>query len=733
MPSDAVIWEKVIRKLRTRAMPPVGLPAPDGATSDAIAAYLEKELDQSAAVRPRPGRLGVHRLNRAEYANSVRDLLGLDIDVVALLPPDEAGYGFDNIGDVLTVSPLLMERYMSAATKVTRLALGQTPRPDLEKYTLSRFYGQQLRESDDLPFGSRGGAAIRHYFPVDAQYLIKIRLKGNFEDSAIVGLSEPHQLDVRLDGARLRLFGVGGPEQAGLTRRGTAQPAADDNLEIRLPIKAGTHVIAVAFLQSFFEPEDLFRPRLASQEVEQPSVGSITIGGPYEVTGPGDTASRRKIFVCRPAAAKDEEACADKIITSIARRAYRRPLAKADIPRLLAPYKYARRDGDFEAGIELALQRILLSPEFLFRIERDPVNTPAETAYRISNLELASRLSFFLWSSIPDDELLSAAEGGKLKDPVILKQHVLRMLADPKSKALVENFGGQWLYIRNVRTAQPDLANYPEFDENLRQAFRQETELFLASSLREDQSVLNLLSADYTYLNERLARNYGVPNVYGGHFRRVAMNDPRRQGILGHGSVLMGTSYANRTSPTIRGKWVLENLLAAPPPSPPANVPSLKDRREDGKLLSVRQQLETHRSNPVCASCHAQMDPLGYALDNFDVIGRWRTVSGVNKEPIDASATLPDGTTINGPSDLRKLLLSKPDQFVGAVTEKLLTYSLGRGVDHHDQPAVRKIIRDAQSDNYRWSSLILGVVSSAPFQMREAPPAAVTTDARLPH
>ena len=753
-------WEKVVRKLRTGAMPPAGAPRPDQATYDSFANYLETNLDRAAAAKPDPGAPAIHRLNRAEYANAIRDLLSLDpsaIDIKSLLPPDDSGYGFDNIGDVLAVSPVLMERYLSVARKVSRLAIGDPGiRSDFATYDVSRFLVQEDRVSEDLPFGSRGGIAVRHYFPLDGEYLIRIYLKTTYEGSKILGLTETHQLDVRLDGARIKLFTVGGESQqeirpAGPNRRTEGEspanaahagpvdtggrPPGDLGLEVRLPVKAGTRLVGIVFQQNNRAREEVLKPRLASIDAdsdEQPGVGRVTIAGPYNARGAGDTASRRVIFACHPASSqdgisgkqdvhgKDEDACAREILSRLARRAFRRPLTNADVASLLIPFQAVRTTRGFEAGIEMALQRILVSPEFLFRLEREPAGAKPGAPYRISDLELASRLSFFLWSSIPDDELLSLAERGKLKEPGVLDRQVRRMLADPRSKALVENFVGQWLYVRNVGSALPDLAENPEFDESLRDALAQETELFFESMIGEDHSVLDLLNANYTFLNERLARHYGIPNVYGSHFRRVTLDKDERRGLLGQGSILMVTSYANRTAPTIRGKWVLENILGAPPPPPPPNVPSLKDRGEDGKILSMRQQMEQHRANPACAVCHTRMDPIGFALENFDAIGKWRTTSGAGNVPIDASGVLPDGTKFQGPAELRRILLSHPEQFATTVTEKLLTYALGRGVEYYDEPAVRKIMREATANDYRWSSLITGIVGSTPFQMRRS-------------
>ena len=752
VPEGAETWEKVIGKLRTRAMPPVGMPRPDKATYDAFATYLETSLDRAAAAKPNPGRVAIHRLNRAEYTNAVRDLLALDIDVQSLLPVDDSGYGFDNIADVLSVSPMLLVRYMSAAGKVTRSAIGDpTVLPNLETYDVPYLLTQDERMSEDLPFGSRGGTAIRHNFPVDGEYLIKIRLQraGIEHDRQIIGLTEPHQLDVRVDGERIKLFTVGGEEEKGEGTNPSGKKKfgydyrsadeADAHLEVRFPAKAGTRLVGVNFLNDAWEREGVLDSPLAEFRLldkssegrsdspgtkeDAPAVSQVSISGPYNAKGLGETPSRRKIFACRPASSADELPCVTKILSGLARSAYRRPVTAAEVQPLLNLYKVGRKDGDFEAGIGMALQRILVSPEFLFRIEAEPANTAPGSAYRISDLELASRLSFFLWSSIPDDQLLNLAAAGKLKEPVILEQQVRRMLADSRSHALVNNFFGQWLYLRNMPGVHPDQDAFPEFDENLREAFEQETQLFLESNLREDRSVLDLLNADYTFVNERLARFYGIPNIYGSHFRRVSLADhEERRGLLGQGSILTVTSYANRTSPTIRGKWLLTNVLGTPPPPPPPNVPSLKeDNTSNGRVLTMRERMEQHRSNAACAVCHAQMDPLGFALENFNGVGEWRSTSEAGT-PVDASGVLPNGAKFNGPAELRKVLLSHPEQFANTVTDRLLTYALGRGVEYYDQPAIRKITREAASGNYRWSSVILGIVNGVPFQMRMSKP-----------
>jgi hypothetical protein len=724
----AEVLEKVLRKLRTGSMPPPGAPRPDPSAYELLASHLETQLDRFAAAHPNPGRTAtLHRLNRNEYANAVRDLLALDIDAVdvaSLLPADDSGYGFDNIGDVLAVSPVLFERYISAAARVARLAVGIAPtRPELTTYEVSKFLKQDVSVSEDLPFGSRGGAAVRHYFPVDGEYVLRARLKRSYDGQRILGLGAPTPIEFRVDGVK-----VGGLVVEAPRRRGPeAGPEADAHLEIRVPVKAGSRVVGVTFPQETRALEqDSLREfgyvgvGLRFDDIDQPALGSVSVLGPEKVGGPGETPSRRRIFVCTPSGPNTQDSCAKSILTTLARRAYRRPVTDLEVEPLLKVYAAGRQASGFEAGIEMAIQRLLVSPEFLFRIERDPAAVPRDGVYRISDVELASRLSFFLWSSIPDDELMTLAASGKLRDAKVLEQQVRRMLVDSRASALVANFAGQWLYLRNVQSALPDIREYPDFDDNLREAFGRETELFLEAMLREDRSVLDLLRADFTFVNERLARHYGLPGIYGSHFRRVAVRDPKRQGLLGQGSILMVTSYANRTSPTIRGKWVLENLLGALPPPPPPDVPALMDRNETGRILSMREQMEKHRSNAACAVCHKAMDPLGFALENFDAIGKWRDRSGAENTPIDPSGELPDGTKFSGPSGLRDVLLRKPELFANTVAEKLLTYGLGRGLQHYDAPAVRKILRQAAPAEYRWSALVLAIVQSEPFQMRRS-------------
>ena len=740
----AEVWEKVVRKLRSFAMPPVGMPRPNEQFYESFANYLETEMDRLAEAKPNPGRsAAAHRLNRAEYANAIRDLLAMEIDAASLLPADDSG-GFDNFGDLLSVSPALMEKYMSAARKISRPAVGDpTIRPDIATHTISPFLLQGDRMSEDLPFGSRGGIAFRHNFPLDGEYLLDIRLQRVDNEGFVIGIAEPHLLDVRLDGARVKMFTIGGEHVGRAMGAGAADAAppdfaqaqyermVDSDLGVRFPVKAGKRLIQVTFLKETSAAEGVFPPRPQGTYAEarlgsgterawaEPALSNVSISGPYDVKGPGDTPSRRKIFVCSPTGADDEEPCARKIISALARRAYRRPVTEEDVEPLLSLYRAGRSESeDFEAGIQMALEGLLVSTEFLFRIEREPASVTANSPYRVSDLELASRLSFFLWSSIPDDGLLDAAEKGKLQDPAILEQQVRRMLADPRSKALVDNFAGQWLFLRNVGRANPNRDVFPDFDESLRQAFQQETNLFIESMLREDRPVLDLLNADYTFLNERLARHYGIANVYGNKFRRVKLADENRRGLLGQGSILTITALANRTSPVMRGKWVLENILAAPPPPPPPNIPALKEKGEGGENLTMRQQIEQHRANPACAICHNRMDPIGFALENFDAVGKWRTLDA--GAPIDASGALPDGSEFQGPAELRKALLRNPEIIVNSFSEKLLSYSLGRTVEHYDAPAVRKIVREAAANDYRWSSIVLGIVKSNPFQMRRS-------------
>ena len=729
------IWEKVAQKLRGRAMPPIGLPRPDAATYDSLAGWLETELDRAAAAHPNPGRPGIHRLNRSEYANAIRDLLSLDVDTQALLPPDDVGFGFDNNADVLTVSSALMDRYLSAARKIGRLAVGdRSMRPVEETYRISPLLVQEERVSEDLPFGSRGGIAIRHYFPLDGEYRLKIYLqKRTAGANGIRGFgADPQKVDVRLDGARVAVLSVGDASSARAAEAapgGNTESQMDSNadvpMEVTVAAKAGRHVLGVSLLKKPPEVEGTGPTRLpvwtfgSDPGSERIGIDSVRIEGPYKAAGPGETASRARIFSCRPSTPKDEDACAKVILASLARRAYRRPSTDADVRTLMGFYRTAQSTGGFDSGIQAALERILFDPEFLFRSVRDPGGAAAGGAYRLSDLELASRLSFFLWSSIPDDELLDVAARGRLKGPVVLEAQVRRMLADRRSTALVTNFAAQWLHLRNMRAVTPNVNVFPEFDDNLRQAFVWETELFFESQLRDDRNVDELLTANYTFVNERLAKHYGIPGVRGNRFRRVTFGDDKRAGLLGQGSILTVTSYATRTSPVVRGKWLLETVLGAPPPPPPPNVPALQENGAGVKATSIRARMEQHRKNPVCATCHARMDPLGFALENYDGIGRWRDADEGGL-PIDASGTMPDGAAFTGPADLRRLLQARRDEFVRNVTSKLLMYAVGREVEFYDMPAVRGIMGDAAAHDYRWSSIVLGIVKSRPFQMRKS-------------
>ena len=730
----AETWEKVARKLRTREMPPPGLPRPDPAAYTDATVQLETALDAAAGAKPNPGRVAVHRLNRAEYTNAVRDLLGLEIDGRALLSSDDADQeGFDNVASVLSVSPALLENYLSAARTISRLAVGDTTiNPGIDTFKLSKLLIQDEQMSDNLPFGSQGGTAIRYHFPLDGEYTIKVLLRRQ-EYDYLVGMGEPHQIDIRLDGALLKRFSVGGqakgmtmPESFAGNTQGDPEfevymQTADAGLETRVPVTAGDHDVGISFVQRFWEPEGVSQPpqtgfaRTTNEYYHgNPAVEFVYIGGPYGKIAPGDSPARRRVFVCNPKDAAAEKPCAIKILSTIARRAYRRPVTEADIQTLLSFYRDGRVGQSFDAGIQQGIERILASPSFLFRIEREPAGIASGSVYPLSDLDLASRLSFFLWASIPDDELLNVAGSGKLKDPAILEQQVQRMLRDPRSRALVDNFANRWLELSKLSGLVPDSSAYPEFDENLRDAMKQETQLFIASQLRENRSVSDLLTANYTFLNDRLAKHYGIPNVYGNHFRRVTFADGQRGGLLGQASVLAVTSYPNRTSVAIRGRWLLANMLGSPPPPPP-DVPDLKDAGVDGQPRSLRQRMEIHRGNAACASCHQRMDPLGFSLENFDALGKFRTES--DGAPVDASASLPDGTRFEGLSGLRTLLASHKEDFVRTFTGKLLAYATGRGIEYTDLPAIRRVSRDAARDDYRWSSIILGVVSSPPFSM----------------
>ena len=723
-------WEKVVAKLRSNAMPPAGMPRPDQASYNSVATYLETEIDRAAAAKPNPGKLPLlHRLSRTEYENSIRDLLALDalpkeMDYSLLLPPDNSSSGFDNIADLLFVSPAIMERYLDAARKISRLAVGDPNLPVMvNSYRLSPEQTQDTRV-DALPFGTRGGLGVRTYFPLDADYAVKFELAG--------AAREPHQIEISVDGERMQLVDIGNAGGGRGGRGGRGASAEGKPLEVRIPVKAGSRLIGVAFVErDEARDEATVRPRLRGRG-SQPALLTVTIAGPYAAKGPGDTEARRRIFVCRPAnsapSAKDETACARKILATLARRAYRRPVTDADLADLMPFYNEGRVNGGasngFDTGIQKAIERLLVSPQFLFRIEREPADASKDSAYRISDLELASRLSFFLWSSIPDDELLDAAAAGKLKDPAVLEHETRRMLADPRSESLVTNFAAQWLFLRDVELKQPDVLLFPDFDDGLRYGFERETELFLDSILRENRSVLDLLTANYTFINDRLAKQYGIPNVEGSYFRRYTFPDNGsdgnpRGGLLGQGSILTLTSYSTRTSPVVRGKWVLENLLNAAPPPPPPNIPALKtEGKQAGETLSMREAMTQHRANPSCATCHARMDPIGFAMENFDAVGRWR--DNDNGNPIDTSGVFTDGAKFDGIAGLKKALLAHPEQFVHTVAGKLMMYGVGRNLQYFDEPSIRYVVHEAARDNYTFASLILGIVKSTPFQMRQS-------------
>ena len=745
VPADAERWEKVIRKLRANTMPPPGLPRPDPATYNALAGFLETELDRAAAAKPNPGKLPLlHRLSRTEYQNAVRDLLAVDalpkeMDYSLLLPPDNSNSGFDNLADLLFVSPTAMESYLGAAEKISRLAVGDPAAPPLVNiYRVPDEQPQNVRV-DGLPFGTRGGLAVHSYFPADGEYRIKVTFVGRSE--------QQEQVELTVDGERAQLV-ASAVRQAtkGPKKAATANTAAKDDdddpdaapsrgggrrpIEFLVHVKAGPRLIGVAFIEKDeVRDEEVLRPRMRGAGAEI-GVGAVTISGPYNAKGPGDTLSRKRIFACRPASASEEEPCARRILSTLESRAYRRPVTANDVETLIPFYIAGKTEGGFDLGIQRAIQRLLVSPQFLFRIERDPSNAEPGSAHPVSDLELASRLSFFLWSSIPDDELLSLASQGKLRQPGILQQQVDRMLADSRSASLVSNFAEQWLYLRDIENKRPNEALFADFDESLRDAFRKETDLFLDSVLRGNHSVLDLLSANYTFVNERLAKHYGIPNVHGSDFRRVTFPaDSPRGGLLGQGSILTITSYANRTSPVSRGKWVLENLLSAAPPPPPPDVPALKTEEKDtGKTLTMRDAMIQHRANPACAGCHSRMDPIGFAMENFDAIGRWRDLDAGN--PIDASGVFPGGEKFEGMAGLKAALLSHPEEFVSTITEKLMMYGVGRNVQYYDRPAIRAIIKQAARSNYTFASLVLGVVESAPFQMRETPAADEAKTAR---
>jgi mono/diheme cytochrome c family protein len=715
------VWEKVIRKLRTGSMPPAGARRPDRGTLDAVAAYLETTIDTDAVSHPKPGRTEVlHRLNRTEYQNAVRDLLALDIDAAALVPADDQSYGFDNIAGVLKMSPTLLERYMGAAREVSRLAIGVAKLPPTAETFRLKSDLSQYDHLDGLPLGTRGGTAVQYTFPQDGEYVIKVEMLDLFAGAQV---KEPHTLEVSVDGRQVQTF------KLGVSRKLDSDPTSDvysslDALQVRVPVKAGPRVVTATFIKKTDALAETVRKPFERPHGEgdnllyAPHIGTVTISGPFNASPATDTPSRRRLFVCYPKVPAEDTACAKRIIATVARRAYRRPVTDPEVDRLLGFYSEARAQRGFDAGIEKAVQALLVSPAFLYRIERDPAT--ASGPYRLNDLDLASRLSFFLWSSIPDDTLLDLAAAGKLNDPVVLGREVRRMLKDPRAEALATNFAAQWLRLRNVSGALPDDVIFPNFTDNLRRDFVTETELFFKSIVMENRGTMELLTADYTFVNERLAKHYGIANVYGSQFRRVALTDPNRRGLLGQASILTATSYSDRTSIVGRGKWILENVLGTPPPPPPPNVPALTDNGVNGQMLSMRERMTAHRANPVCASCHNNMDPLGFALDNFDAVGRWR-VRAESGQLIDASGVVADGTKFNGPAELRAMLIRNPEQFVNVVAEKLLTYALGRGLEATDASAIRRVVHDAAASQYSFVSLVEGLVKSAPFQMRDIP------------
>ena len=735
--ANAETWEKVVKKLRLGAMPPVGVRRPSADVYEASITSLERGLDRAAAADPNPGRAPIHRLNRLQYTNAIRDLFGVEIDGQSMLPADDTGYGFDNIADVLTMSPALLDRYLITAAKISRLVVGEVTRPSTTSYTLPRLVlGQHDRMSELLPFGSRGGMVISHYFPADGEYSLRLFLQETDLTTGNIprGLDVLNPIDVRLDRQRIKAFTVGGvrvprnSNDAPKVYQGVGDaydPAV--GLEVRFRTSAGTHTVGVSFNRDMWAQEGLGISRLPLTSVgnsqaraTEPARGRVDAGlyrvdiaGPFALAPAASRLRTGGIFICRPSNPRDEEPCAREILTALARRAYRRPVTQDDVAVLMDFYRRGREEGSFESGLRAAIEMMLVDVNFLLRLERDPIGIQPGAVYRVSDFELASRLSFFLWSSIPDDELLDLGSRGALRNPGVLEQQVRRMLADDRAAAFVESFFGQWLTVRNAGSHQPDPKVYPQFDETLRAAFQEETRLFLEHQLKADRPSLELFTADYTFANRRLARHYGIPHVYGSHFRRVALPNDARGGLLGHGSVLTVTSYVDRTSVVVRGKWILETLFGMPPPPPPADVPPLEATKITGTL---RQRMELHRKNAVCATCHSQIDPLGFALENFDGVGAFRTIDGGAE--VDPSGVLVDGTKFSGPATFRQALMRSSVPLLTNLTERLLTYALGRGVEPYDMPVVRQIVREAAPAQHRWSALILGIVKSMPFQMR---------------
>jgi len=734
--AHAELWEKVAMKLRGGMMPPQGMPRPDAATLETFATTIEKTIDERALRSPDPGHKPVHRMNRTEYGNAIRDLLAIDVDVTGLLPADDESHGFDNIAGVLRISPSLLEQYLAAARTISSLAVGTETDLLRADYRVPPDDGQE-DHVEGLPLGTRGGLLFKHNFPQDAEYQFSIKLLRNIV-GYLTGLEFAHQVEISIDGERVFVAQVGGEEDnraSDLAMSATADKI-DERLKKRVFVKAGPHMVGVTFIQrNHAESDEPLQPHERNHDLQDmnglPLIDFVSVTGPVDPKGPGDTPSRRRIFTCQPSKPADEATCARTILSGLARRAYRRPVTNADLDPVLQRFADGRAKGTFDNGVEQGLRLILANPKFIFRTETSPdvagpddrttagpQNRTRPAVAKITDLELATRLSFFLWSSIPDDQLLDAAAQGRLSRPAVLEQQVRRMLADPRSRALVDNFASQWLMLRNLKSHIPNPGDFPNFDNELRDAFRTETELFFQSIVREDRSILDLLNADYTFVNERLARHYGIPNVYGSHFRRVHVAQEARRGLLGQGSILTVTSYPNRTSPVLRGKWILENVLGTPPPAPPPNVPTLNDNEPGQEAQSLRARMEAHRRTPTCATCHRVMDPLGFALENFDGVGEWRVKE--QGGAVDPIGQLADGTKVDGPVALRQALNKHPDMFVRTVTEKLMTYGLGRGLDYTDMPLVREISREAAQSNYKWSSLVLGIVKSAPFQMKKA-------------
>ncbi len=729
--SNAGTWERVLRKLSVRAMPPQGMPRPTEAEYAGFTGWLAGSLDRAWEGHNTPGRFVVHRLNRAEYANAIRDLLAVDIDVTDLLPTDGAEFGFDNIATSLKTSPLLLEGYLTAAQRVSAMAVGDPKvRPGTVEHSISREFSQN-GYIDGLPLGTVGGTVVRHVFPADAEYKLSGRLVRGVQEgyAGVEGNDFPYTFVITVDGVEVYSAPVGGPKDHEIQGAdlAAAQPIIDKRMTGRVRVTAGPHDVGYTWKERPFQLQDVWEPsRRDSQEVHfvagLPKLRTVSIDGPYNVRGVGEGPSRERLFVCHPAAkGSDDTACANKILTNLARRAFRRPVSVADIEAPMSFYKRSRESGgNFDDGIRAGVARVLSSPYFLYRIEKDPPAARPGVAHPVSDIELASRLSFFLWSSIPDEKLLDVAAAGKLRDPEVFASQVRRMLSDDRTESLVENFTGQWLQLRNLESkVVPDILLFPDFDDNMRKGFRKETELFFEYVLRNDRSTIDLLNADYTFVDERLARHYGIAGVYGPRFRKVKIADPNRRGLLGQGSILAMTSVATRTSPVYRGKYVLSTFLNTPPPAPPPNVPTLEDSAKEAAAIpkTVRALLELHRKNPTCASCHRVIDPAGFALENFDSVGRWRD-KGADDAPLDVAGVLADGSKVNGPVELRQAIASRPDAFTTVVTEKMLTYALGRGLEPSDMPVVRRIVKKAAQNDYRLSSIVMGIVESAPFQMR---------------